>query len=84
MRAAAATEFLTTAVRKHFDTDVAAAITNDTDMFGAAARKVAAEANTAEDVDRLIAAVAEDTSDHTLDWLADGADAPAGWLYSHL
>lgn len=85
MRAAAAKEALIAALCKHFDADVAEAITNDTgDMLDALTHRVGDLATTPTDVDRVVAEVARTTSDRTLDWLADRAESPAGWLYSQL
>ncbi|WP_439423228.1 hypothetical protein [Saccharothrix sp. HUAS TT10] len=86
MRQDAAVTALTAAVTKHFPQDVADAITADEDFFAAVARYAVRDldADTPEDFDRLVAAVAKDTEDHTLDWLADTAESPTGWLKSRL
>jgi L-aminopeptidase/D-esterase-like protein len=84
MRATAATEALTAALQAHFDGDVVSAFAGDQDMFEAVVRKVATEATDAAAVDRLVAAVARATEDHTLDWLVASADSPAGWLHSRI
>lgn len=84
MRGGAANQAVTSAVRTHFDTDVADAIVNDKAMFAQVVSTFVASSLGADDIDEVIERVAQGTTDRTLDWLAQSADSPAGWLYNHL
>jgi hypothetical protein len=84
MRAATATDALTSAVRTHFAADVADVITSDQDMFDQCARWVVGHVSDPDQLYTLIAALAQDTADSTRDWLVESADSPAGWFYSRL
>jgi hypothetical protein len=85
MRSVDTKKALIAALCAHFDSDVAEAITNDAeDMLDAVVARISELATTPDDVVKLVVAIADKTSDRTLDWLADRAESPAGWLYSQL
>lgn len=85
MRAKEIPAVLEAAVRKHFPEDVAAKINGDhEDALAAAARNAGYAADTPEDLDGLIKAIAADVDDRLADWLADDAEAPAAWLASQI
>ncbi|MEV0382908.1 hypothetical protein [Nonomuraea sp. NPDC050643] len=85
MRAKDIPDRLWSAVRKHFPGDVAEAIIGDhEDARAAAARCASYAADTPEDLDAAVKAIAAIVNDRTADWLVDDAEAPAAWLASQL
>lgn len=84
MRKAEAAEALGKSLKNHFPSDVAAAITNDSNMFDRIVANVVRGEVEATTLDGRIDVVASDTNDGTKDWLVDTADSPAGWLYGQM
>lgn len=85
MRAKDIPGHLWSAVRQHFPDDVADAIAGDHEEARAAAVRCAGyAADTPEDLDAAVKAIASLVNDRTADWLVDGADSPAAWLAAQL
>ncbi|MGW4801502.1 hypothetical protein ACWEPC_54710 [Nonomuraea sp. NPDC004297] len=73
------------AVRKHFPSDVADAITGDhEDAQAAAIRCATYAADTPDDLDAAVKAIAALVDDRTADWLVEDANSPAAWLAAQL
>ncbi|MEU4234364.1 hypothetical protein AB0F17_59665 [Nonomuraea sp. NPDC026600] len=84
MRAKEIPAVLEAAVREHFPEDVAQAITGDADALGAAVYHASYAADTPDDLEALIKAIAAEVDDHLADWLVSAAAAPAAWLASQI
>jgi molybdopterin biosynthesis enzyme len=84
MRKSEAAGAVATAVAKHFPEDVAEAIKLDQEMYDAVIYRASTDCGDADEIDQVLAEIGSDLEDRTKDWLVDGADSPAGWLYAKM